>query len=247
MLRCDEAVATVPLRGRPIGPPVTRGTSQMNANRLRPAALALAAVALTAVLTGCQEDGTATGADGVPSASATATPSPSTTAGEPDATPSAGAAATSSPGAAGSGTPAVKPAAKHTGSAATGAPAAGCASEPPNPDHVDPDEIAVYRVEELDGSTGKVNLVIEHGAWGCPGKDTDGAPFVVTGEDSRWALDQAAYVTATNPITDSSENQRIGVQELIDWINAHPDSGLVFRYETGDDGAIHRLEQVFTP
>ncbi|MFK4223827.1 hypothetical protein [Streptomyces sp. NPDC019890] len=219
----------------------------MNANRLRPVVLALAAVALTAVLTGCREDGSAAGADAAPSAGAKATPSPSTTAGEPDAMPSVGATAPSSPRAGGSGTPAGKPDTKHTGSAATHAPAADCASEPPSPDQVDPDEIAVYRVEELDGSTGKVNLVIEHGAWGCPGKDTDGAPFVVTGEHSRWALDQAAYVTATNPITDSSENQRIGVQELIDWINAHPDSGLVFRYETGKDGAIHRLEQVFTP
>ncbi|WP_369247877.1 hypothetical protein [Streptomyces sp. R41] len=219
----------------------------MNANRLRPAVLALAAVALTAALTGCQEDSSATGVGGAPSAGATATPSPGTTAGKPDATPGVRTTDTSSPGAAGGGTPAAKPAAKTTGSAATGAAAADCADEPPSPDHVDPDEIAVYRVEELDGSTGKVNLVIEHGAWGCPDKDTDGAPFVVTGEDSRWALDQAAYVTATNPITDSSENQRIGVQELIDWINAHPDSGLVFRYETGDDGAIHRLEQVFTP
>ncbi|WP_406171685.1 hypothetical protein [Streptomyces sp. NBC_00996] len=219
----------------------------MNANRLRPAVLALTAVALTAMLTGCQKDGSATGAGGVPSAGATAAPSLSRTAGAPDGAPSGGATATSSSGAADSGTPAAKPAVQHTGSAAAGAPAAKCVDEPPSPDHVDPDEIAVYRVEELDGSTGKVNLVIQHGAWGCPGKDTDGAPFVVTGEDSRWALDQAAYVTATNPITDSSENQRIGVQELIDWIDAHPDSGLVFKYETGDDGAIHRLEQVFTP
>jgi len=218
----------------------------MNANRLRPAVLALAAVALTAVLTGCQEDGSA-GADATPSAGAKATPTPGASAAKLHTTPSASAAATSSPGAAGSGTPAAKPDAKATGSAAPVATAADCVSEPPTPDHVDPDEIAVYRVEELDGSTGKVNLVIQHGAWGCPGKDTDGAPFVVTGEDSRWALDQAAYVSATNPITDSSENQRIGVQELIDWINAHPDSGLVFKYETGDDGAIHRLEQVFTP
>ena len=226
MLRCDEAVATVPLRGAADWAACEQGDVQMNANRLRPVVLALAAVALTAVLTGCREDGSAAGAD---------------------AAPSVGAKAPSSPGAGGSGTPAGKPDAKHTGSAATSAPAADCASEPPSPDRVDPDEIAVYRVEELDGSTGKVNLVIEHGAWGCPGKDTDGAPFVVTGEHSRWALDQAAYVTATNPITDSSENQRIGVQELIDWIKAHPDSGLVFRYETGEDGAIHRLEQVFTP
>jgi len=219
----------------------------MNANRLRPAVLALAAVALSAVLTGCQKDSSAAGADATPSAGATATSSSGTSAGKPTATPSVGATATSSPGAAGGATPAGKYEAKPTGSAAAGTPAADCASEPPSPDDVDPDEIAVYRIEELDGSTGKVNLVIQHGAWGCPGKDTDGAPFVVTGEDSRWALDQAAYVTATNPITDSSENQRIGVQELIDWINAHPDSGLVFKYETGEDGAIHRLEQVFTP
>ncbi|WP_327316268.1 hypothetical protein [Streptomyces sp. NBC_01235] len=153
-----------------------------------------------------------------------------------------------------SATPAATPsaAAEPAGSVAsaapvTASPAGGCSDKPPTPDEVDPDEFAVYRVEELDGSTGKVNLVIQHGAWGCPGKDTDGAPFVVTGEDSRWALDQAAYVTATNPVTSTTENQRIGVQELIDWIDAHPDSGLVFRYETGDDGAIHRLEQVFTP
>ncbi|TQK53027.1 hypothetical protein FBY35_3495 [Streptomyces sp. SLBN-118] len=218
----------------------------MNANRLRPVVLALAAVTLTAVLTGCKEDGSDAGA-ATPSAGAKATPSPSTTAHKPDPKPSVGATAPSSPGAGVGGTPAGKPGAKHKGSPATKAPAAGCASKPPSPDHVDPDEFAVYRVEELDGSTGKVNLVVEHGAWGCPGKDTDGAPFVVTGEHSRWALDQAAYVTATNPITDSSENKRIGVQELIDWINAHPDSGLVFRYETGKDGAIHRLEQVFTP
>jgi hypothetical protein len=201
----------------------------MNANRFRPAVVALAAIALAAVLTGCREDGSAAGAD-APSAGTTATPSPSTASGSTPA-----------------GKPDAKPGSTPAGSAATSAPTAECASEPPNPDHVDPDEIAVYRVEELDGSTGKVNLVMQHGAWGCPEKDTDGAPFVVTGEESRWALDQAAYVTATTPIVHSTENQRIGVQELIDWINAHPDSGLVFRYETGDDGAIHRLEQVFTP
>ncbi|MER6099296.1 hypothetical protein ABT154_26285 [Streptomyces sp. NPDC001728] len=61
------------------------------------------------------------------------------------------------------------------------------------------------------------------------------------------ALDQAAYVIVTDPVVTSAENKRIGVQELIDWVDAHPDSGLVFRYTVGDDGAIHRLEQVFTP
>ncbi|MEU9988515.1 hypothetical protein AB0E10_17305 [Streptomyces sp. NPDC048045] len=230
----------------------------MHAHRLRPAAIALAAAALAAVLTGCQGDESAAGADGSPSAVATtASKAPGTDGGKGGDTGStggtggtggSGATAPASPGAAGgAGTPAAKPASKPAGSAKTTAPAAGCATKAPDPDHVDPDEIAVYRVEELPASTGKVNLVIQHGAWGCPGKDTDGKPFVVTGEDARWALDQAAYVTATNPVVASSKNQRIGVQELIDWINAHPDSGLVFKYGTGDDGAIHSLEQVYTP
>ncbi|MGW7307735.1 hypothetical protein ACWGI1_19410, partial [Streptomyces sp. NPDC054835] len=137
------------------------------------------------------------------------------------------------------------PAAKKKPGAAPAAP--GCVTAPPDPDAYDPDEFALYRVEELPGSTGKVNLVLQNGAWGCGEPDTDGAPFVVSGEESRWAMDQAAYVTATTPIVESTENRRIGVQELIDWVKAHPDSGLVFRYETGGDGAIHRLDQVFTP
>ncbi|MFF9841384.1 hypothetical protein [Streptomyces sp. NPDC013740] len=89
--------------------------------------------------------------------------------------------------------------------------------------------------------------MLRNGAWGCGAADSDGGPFVVSGEESRWAMDQAAYVLATDPIVASTENQRIGVQELIDWVKAHPDSGLVFRYERGDDGAIHRLDQVFVP
>ncbi|MFF5186567.1 hypothetical protein ACFY30_22845 [Streptomyces sp. NPDC000345] len=218
----------------------------MKANRLRPVVIALAAVTLTAVLTGCEKGGSAAGsASGSTAGSAagsaagagagaSAKPAASTAAATPaEATPSAVPSAAKKPSAA-----------PPASSAAT---AAGCSDEPPTPDEVDPDELALFRIEEIDGITDKVNLVIQHGVWGCPGKDTDGAPFVVTGEDSRWAMDQAAYVTAVTPITDSTENQRIGVQELIDWVDAHPDSGLVFRYETGDDGAIHRLEQVFTP
>ncbi|MFE0652761.1 hypothetical protein ACFVZH_29730 [Streptomyces sp. NPDC059534] len=223
----------------------------MNVDRFRPVVVA---VALAAVLTGCQGDGDAEGAGGPGDrATATATVEPT---GEPGAGPTeeptggpTAEPATTKPTTKKPTTtkpaakkPAPKPAVKKPG-----APGAGCVDGPPGPDEVDPDEIALYRIEELDGSTGKVNLVLQHGAWGCGEKDTDGAPFVVTGEESRWALDQAAYVTVTNPIVESTENQRIGVQELIDWVNAHPDSGLVFRYETGDDGAIHRLEEVFTP
>ncbi|MFI9809445.1 hypothetical protein ACIHEJ_34720 [Streptomyces sp. NPDC052301] len=223
----------------------------MNAHRLRPAAIALAAV-LAAVLTGCQGNDSAARAESSPSAAASAGQASGTSDGSKDeatggtgGSGGAGATATPSPGTAGAGTPAAKPVSNAPGSVKTTAP--GCSSKAPDPDHVDPDEIAVYRVEELPASTGKVNLVIQHGAWGCPGKDSDGTSFVVTGEDSRWALDQAAYVTATNPIVASSKNQRIGVQELIDWIKAHPNSGLVFKYATGDDGAIHSLEQVYAP
>ncbi|MER5202899.1 hypothetical protein [Streptomyces sp. NPDC002825] len=216
----------------------------MNADRLRPAVLVLAAAALTAVLTGCQEGGAAAGG-AAPSA-----PAPATTAAPADAPTTAPPAATPTVA------PAVKkPAAPKTSAPKTSAPKApapapkakDCVDGPPGPDDVDPDEFALYRIEELDGSTGKVNLVVQHGAWGCGPADSDGGPFVVTGEESRWALDQAAYVTATNPIVTSTENQHIGVQELIDWVKAHPDSGLVFRYQVGADGAIHQLEEVFTP
>lgn len=219
----------------------------MNVDRFRPAFVALAAVALAAVLTGCQEGGAAAG-DGVPGASATAD-GPGVV--EMSEAPVDESAAT---GDATSGvrTPVKVPARKSGGPkpkprVTTEAPGADCVDGPPEPEDYDPDEFALYRIEELDGSTGKVNLVIQHGAWGCGGTDTDGGPFVVSGEESRWALDQAAYVTVTDPIVASTENQRIGVQELIDWVDAHPDSGLVFRYETGDDWSIHRLEQVFTP
>ncbi|MFF4588545.1 hypothetical protein [Streptomyces sp. NPDC001388] len=217
----------------------------MKANRLRPVVVALAAVTLTAVLTGCEKGGSATGSASGSTATSAAGAGAGTGA---SAKPAASTAAATPAGATPSAVPSAaskKPSAAPPATSA--ATAAGCSDEPPTPDEVDPDELALFRIEEIDGVTDKVNLVIQHGVWGCPGKDTDGAPFVVTGEDSRWAMDQAAYVTAVTPITDSTENRRIGVQELIDWVDAHPDSGLVFRYETGDDGAIHRLEQVFTP
>ncbi|MFF8426808.1 hypothetical protein ACF07Y_16870 [Streptomyces sp. NPDC016566] len=229
----------------------------MNAHRLRPVAVALTAVALAAVLTGCQGDDTAAGASDAPKAGATAgSTAPGTAGGTGKGTGSGKGAGTGKSGGstAGSGaTAAATPAGKGTGtgsgtgSGKTAAPAADCVTKAPDPDHYDPDEFALYRIEELPGSTGKVNLVIQHGAWGCADKDSDGKPFVVSGEEARWAMDQAAYVTATNPVTGSSTNQRIGVGELMDWVKSHPDSGLVFKYETGADGSIDRLEQVYTP
>ncbi|MEU3787325.1 hypothetical protein [Streptomyces sp900129855] len=225
----------------------------MKVNRLRSVVGVLAAVTLSTVLVGCQGSGAGGGAKaGAAVAGSSSGPAAGGAAdAHSGATPAAASPAAAAPAApaapAASAAPAARAGSVVSGAAVAASPAGGCSDATPSPDDVDPDEFAVYRVEELDGSTGKVNLVIQHGAWGWPGKDTDGAPFVVTGEESRWALDQAAYVTATNPITAGAGNQRIGVQELIDWIDAHPDSGLVFRYETGDDGAIHRLEQVFAP
>lgn len=141
---------------------------------------------------------------------------------------------------------------KATPAAATAKAAVTVTSTPltaasPSCDHkmpISPDEIAVYRYTPEGGS---LSLIIRHGNWGCPSPDSDGTPFVTVGKETYIPLDQAAYVTATNPIVASSENQRIGVQELLDWLEAHPDSGLVFRYELGEDGAIHTLEEVFTP
>ncbi|MET9135115.1 hypothetical protein [Streptomyces antibioticus] len=213
---------------------------KVKVNRLRSVAVVLAGVALTAVLTGCQggDDDTGSSSGGAVGSSATPSGGASKRAG---ASPSAAASTPSGSKASPSSPASAEPAADATPSAVP------CADGPPTVEEVDPDEIALFRIEEIDGITDKVNLVLQHGAWGCPGKDTDGPPFVVTGEDSRWAMDQGAYVTAVTPIVESTENQRIGVQELIDWVDAHPDSGLVFRYTVGADGAIHRLEQVFTP
>ncbi|MFB7517615.1 hypothetical protein [Streptomyces sp. NPDC056144] len=240
----------------------------MNVDRIRPAVLALAAVALAAAaLTGCQ--GAGAGDDGsagvdevtvevpveepadlptdvpeeVPAEPVDEAPVPPVTKAPAKVPTKSGAKSGSKKGSKTGGKTGGKTSIKKPSSPSS----PDCVDTPPSPDEVDPDEVAVYRVEELDPSTGKVNLVLQHGVWGCPGEDGEAAPFVGTGEESRWALDQAAYVTATNPIVDGSASRRIGVQELIDWIDAHPDAGLVFRYATGDDGAIHRLEQVFTP
>ncbi|MEU5322792.1 hypothetical protein AB0G67_39485 [Streptomyces sp. NPDC021056] len=131
---------------------------------------------------------------------------------------------------------------------AVGSPAAaGSDGEDDGCDHkmpISPDEIAVYRYTPEGGS---LSLIIRHGNWGCGTPDSDGAPFETVGKETYLPLDQAAYITVTNPIVASTENQSIGVQEFLDWLEAHPDSGLVFQYHLGADGAIDNLEQIFTP
>jgi hypothetical protein len=200
------------------------------------AAAALGGMAMVLALTACGGTGGGkdTGAAGsgagggsAPKTTAPAKPAPGTaTAAPASAAPAKPAASTA---------PAAKPTAK-----ATPAATASCDHKMP----ISPDEIAVYRWTPEGGA---LSLIVKHGNWGCGEPDTDGAPFVTVGKETYIPLDQAAYVTATNPIVESTENQRIGVQELLDWLEAHPNSGLVFRYELGKDGAIHTLEEVFTP
>ncbi|GGO87853.1 hypothetical protein GCM10012280_27280 [Wenjunlia tyrosinilytica] len=203
-------------------------------------------------LTGCNSD-ESSGKDGASGAKAPSASSPAkgggkdsgkggASGGKASPTPAKGGASAStgtgtsggSGGAKGT-SPTVKPAASKAPE-----PGAGCDHKMP----ISPDEIAVYRYTPEGGS---LSLIIKHGNWGCPYGDTDGAPFETVGKETYLPLDQAAYVTATNPIVESTKNQRIGVQELLDWLEAHPNSGLVFKYHLGDHGAIDSLEEVFTP
>ncbi|MFE0703017.1 hypothetical protein [Streptomyces sp. NPDC058872] len=200
----------------------------MGVDRLRPVTAALAAVALASVLTGCQGGST--------SATPGRTSKPTSTSGVKK--PTSGVKKTSKPVTA-------KPKAKKPDVDLPDPEPSDCVHTAPGPADIVPGEVAVYRVEEIPGVTGKVNLVVQQGAWACRGPFTPDARFVGTGEERRWPLDRAAYVTVTAPIVDGPERQQMGVQQLIGWIDAHPDSGLVFRYETGDDGAIRRLEEVF--
>ncbi|MFF3019045.1 hypothetical protein [Streptomyces sp. NPDC057939] len=203
---------------------------------------ALGAVALCGVLalSGCRggagDDGAAPG--GPTAAPATASSAGAKPAGtataprEPRATPSA----TKAPAVA--TTPAKKP--------KSSVPAATCDHRMP----ISPDEIQVNRYTPEGGFH---SLIVRHGNWGCGAPDTDGAPFETVGKETYLPIAADAEVTAVTPIVASTENQKITLQQLIDWLVAHPDQGLVFRYHLGADGgsgegpAIDTLDQVFTP
>ncbi|RRR87056.1 hypothetical protein EHS43_02435 [Streptomyces sp. RP5T] len=156
---------------------------------------------------------------------------------KPSATASAGS---SSVGKASGAVPVASKSPLSPASSAVGAVDDGCDHKMP----ISPDEVAVYRYTPEGGS---LSLIVKHGNWGCGTPDSDGAPFETVGKETFIPMDQAAYVTVTNPIVESTENQPIGVQEFLDWLEAHPNSGLVFTYHLGADGAIDRLDEVFTP
>ncbi|MFD8305034.1 hypothetical protein ACFV29_22230 [Streptomyces sp. NPDC059690] len=207
---------------------------------LRTTVISASAAVLAMVLTACNGDGTST-----------ASPADAKT-----ATATAGGSKTG----AGSPTAGAKPATKPTGSGASSAAPKPVSSAPASAkpiasgtggddgcDHkmpISPDEVAVYRYTPEGGS---LSLIVKYGNWGCAPADSDGAPFETVGKETYMPMDQAAYVTVTNPIVESTENQHIGVQEFLDWLEAHPNSGLVFKYHLGADGAIDRLDEEFTP
>ncbi|MFF3890292.1 hypothetical protein [Streptomyces sp. NPDC001914] len=225
--------------------------TMLRKNRRRPGVVRVAVlgacVAGALVLTGCNGDDV-TGSDVGTSASPTKAGSTGdgtntgngtgtgTASKKPAATPSSGSgSAAESPGAA----PTASSSPIAAGSGAGGADD-GCDHKMP----ISPDEVAVYRYTPEGES---LSLIVKHGNWGCGSPDSDGAPFETVGKETFIPMDQAAYVTVTNPIVESTENQHIGVQEFLDWLEVHPNSGLVFTYHLGADGAIDRLDEVFTP
>jgi hypothetical protein len=204
-----------------------------------------ACVAGVMALTGCSPDARSSG-DTATSA-ATSSPAKGEQGTDGTSSPQALPASKVSPSANSKVSPSPVPAGTPAASASGSTASAGAGSGDDDCDHkmpISPDEIAVYRYTPEGGS---LSLIIRHGNWGCGTPDSDGAPFETVGKETYLPMDQAAYVTVTDPIVASTENQPIGVQEFLDWLEVHPDSGLVFRYHLGADGAIDRLEQVFTP
>ncbi|MDQ0585597.1 hypothetical protein [Streptomyces rishiriensis] len=222
-------------------------------SRRRPGAMRAVVLSVCAAgalgLTGCSGDGDTADAGGGSKPSATMVSGTGDTTEADAGTTGTKPGAKASPGA-GSGvkSPSVVPvASKSPAPAATGSVSAGGEGDGDDCDHkmpISPDEVAVYRYTPEGGS---LSLIVKYGNWGCGSPDSDGAPFETVGKETYLPMDQAADVTVTNPIVESTENQPIGVQEFLDWLEAHPNSGLVFTYHLGADGAIDRLDEVFTP
>ncbi|MER5198364.1 hypothetical protein ACWD3J_12740 [Streptomyces sp. NPDC002755] len=227
-------------------------------SRRRPGAVRAVVLGVCAAgalsLTGCSGDGgTASAGSGVKPSATTATGTGDTTGADAGTTGKKPGAEPSTSAGSDVKSPSVVPIASKSpapptaGTAGAAGSGGGGDSGGDDCDHkmpISPDEVAVYRYTPEGGS---LSLIVRHGNWGCGTPDSDGAPFETVGKETYIPMDQAADVTVTNPIVESTENQPIGVQEFLDWLEAHPNSGLVFTYHLGSDGAIDRLDEVFTP
>ncbi|WP_328298033.1 hypothetical protein OG389_09585 [Streptomyces sp. NBC_00435] len=192
------------------------------------AAFAALALCATLVLTGCEgddEDGAAGAPGASPGTSATATGTTS-----PSSAPSPAASASPK-----------KPAPTVTPAGTKKAPTPGSTCDHKMP--ISPDEVAVYRYTPEGGVH---SLIIKHGNWGCAAPGADAAPFETTGKETYLNIAEDARITAVTPVVASSVSQPITLQQLIDWLIAHPDQGRVFRYHLDSKGVIDSLDQQYT-
>lgn len=209
-------------------------TAVRGAGRLRTQA-ALAAVALcgTLALTACNGD-EETGAPGTLASPATSTAATGTASpGSPTASPSPSPAPSKKP------TPAATSAATPAGTKKAPTPGSTCDHKMP----ISPDEIAVNRYTPEGGVH---SLIVKHGNWGCAAPGADAAPFVTTGKETFLNIAEDAKITAVTPIVASTVSQPITLQQLIDWLIAHPNQGRVFRYHLDGAGVIDSLDQQYT-
>ncbi|MFE4263847.1 hypothetical protein [Streptomyces sp. NPDC056883] len=197
------------------------------ARRVRTQA-ALAALALcgTLALTACNGD-EETGAPGTPASPATSAAATGA------ASPSASSAPSKKP------TPATPSTVTPAGTKKAPTPGSTCDHKMP----ISPDEIAVNRYTPEGGVH---SLIIKHGNWGCAAPGADSAPFETTGKETFLNIAEDAKITAVTPIVASTVSQPITLQQLIDWLIAHPNQGRVFRYHLDGTGVIDSLDQQYT-
>lgn len=207
------------------------GTAVREARRVR-AQAALAALALcgTLALTACNGDEEA-GAPGTTASPATSSAATGTA--SPSASPSPSSAPSKKP--APSATSTVTPA----GTKKAPTPGPTCDHKMP----ISPDEVAVYRYTPEGGVH---SLIIKHGNWGCAAPGMDAAPFDTVGKETFLNIAEDAKITAVTPIIASPLSQPITLQQLIDWLIAHPNQGRVFRYHLNGAGVIDWMDQQYT-
>lgn len=216
-----------------------RGRAARDSRRLRgQAALVALALCGALALTGCNGDD-GDGGDGGPG--------PGASGANPASSPAAGQTATSSPSAPTAATPSKSPqrpapsAPTATPAGAAKTPATGSACDHKMP--ISPDEIAVYRYTPEGGAH---SLILKHGNWGCAAPGADAAPFEAVGKETFLNIAEDAKITAVTPVVASTVSQPITLQQLIDWLIAHPDQGRVFRYHLDAEGVIDALDQQYT-
>lgn len=209
------------------------GTVVRDARRLRTqAALAALALCATLTLTACNgdDDTGAAGTPASPSAGATATGA---------ASPSVSAPASASSAPSKKPTPTAPSTVTPAGTKKPPAPGSTCDHKMP----ISPDEVAVYRYTPEGGVH---SLIVKHGNWGCAAPGMDAAPFDTVGKETFLNIAEDAKITAVTPIIDSPLSQPITLQQLIDWLIAHPNQGRVFRYHLDGTGVIDWMDQQYT-